>query len=97
MAERESIVQQPLEGPPAGVDLDRALQPSVVADVQIGVAPAHVGDDDGILLLQRLEQVAHVVTIRRRRRVEQHARGAADGAPLGGEEHVAIAAHAGVA
>ena len=63
VAQAEGIVQQPLEGAPAGMHLDRALDAAVVADVEVGVAPADMGDHDRILAVQRLEQLARGVDV----------------------------------
>ena len=51
------VVDQPFERAPGGMHLDGAFQPVVVGDLDVGVAPADVGEDDAVLVLDRLEQV----------------------------------------
>lgn len=100
-ANREGIVQQPVEGAPVRVHLDRALQHAVMGVVQVGVAATDMGHAQHLLGLgaqggvqgadiQRIGGLVAEV-------LDQRARGAADGAALPGEDHVAVAAKGGVA
>ena len=94
----EGVVQQPFERAPGGMHLDGALQPSVVGELHVGIAPADMGDDDGVLVLQRLEQVVGGVDgVGRGLAFDQDVRRAADRPALAAVEDVAVAAHAGVA
>src|SRR5205085_1783728 len=52
----ESIVQQPFECAPGGMHFDRALKSSIVGELDVGVASAHMRNHDGVLALQRAEE-----------------------------------------
>ena len=94
----ERVVQQPLERAPGRMHLDGAFEPSVMGVFEVGVAPADMGDDHGVLAGERAEQLVRGVDgIGRGLALDQDMRRAADGAALAAEEDVAVAAHAGVA
>jgi len=57
VAQLEGIVQEPLERAPGGMHLDGALDPAVVRMADIGVAPADMRDDDGVLACERAEEL----------------------------------------
>ena len=94
----ERIVEEPLEGAPGGMHFDGALEMAVMGECDIGIASADMGDDDGVLVLERAEQL--VGGIDRRGRglpLDQNVRRAADRTAFAAEEDVAVAAHAGIA
>ena len=94
----ERVVQQPLERAPGRVHLDGALEPAVMGIFQIGIAPADMGDDHGILAGERAKQlVGGVDGVGRGLALHQDVRRAADRPAFAAEENVAVAAHAGVA
>ena len=49
----ERVVQQPLERAPGRMHLHGALEPPVMGVVEIGVAPADMRDDHGVLAGER--------------------------------------------
>ena len=61
----QRVVQQPLEGTPIGMHLDRALDPRVVRHPDVGISAADVGEHDAILVLQRVEQLLGAVGVGR--------------------------------
>ena len=95
----DGVADQPFEGAPVGMDLDRALDPGVVRHLDVGVAAADVGEHDAVLVLQRLEEMLGAVGIGRDVGdvVDQRMRGAVDLAALVHEHDVAVAAEAGIA
>ena len=78
--------------------LHGALEPAVVGESHVGVAPADMGDDDGVLVRERLEQsFGGVDRLGRGLAFDQNMRRAMDRPALAAVEDVAVAAHAGVA
>ena len=64
----------------------------------VGIAPADMGDDHGVLAFERAEQLVRGVDgVGRGLALDQDVRRAADRPALVAEEDVAVAAHAGVA
>ena len=76
----QRVVEQPLEGAPIGMHLDRALDPRIVRHLDVGIAAADMREHDAILVLQRLEQLLGAVGVGRQigRVVDQRVRGAVD-------------------
>ena len=95
----ERVADDPLEGPPRGVDLDRGLDPRVVGVLDVRVAPADVGGDERVLALERGEEVPRAVAVglRMRRVVDEGPAGAVDGPPLVPVPDVVVAPERGVA
>src|SRR5262249_19305241 len=94
----ERVVQQPFERAPGRVHLDAALEPSVMGGFDVGVTPADMGDDNGILPAERTKQfIRRVHGAARGLSFDQDVRRAPDRAAFAAEENVAIAAHAGIA
>ena len=60
VAEREAVHQEPFEAAPGRVDLHRRLEPGVVGEADVGIAPADMGIDDAVLVGQVLEKLARV-------------------------------------
>ncbi len=95
----QRIPDQPFEGAPVGMNLDRAFDPRVMRHLDVGVAPADMGEHDAILVPQRLEEglgavgVAPDVGLI----VDQGVRRTMDLPALVHEHHVAVTAQAGVA
>ena len=58
----ECVRDQPLEGAPARMHLDRPFVPMVVGIADVGVAPAHMGEADRIFLrgMQASEELARI-------------------------------------
>ncbi len=79
----QRVVEQPLEGPPVGMHLDRTLDPRVVRHFNVGIAAADMGKDDAIRVLQGLEQLLGAVGVAGQIAlvVHQGVRGAADLGP----------------
>ena len=78
--------------------LDAAFEPPVMGVADIGVAPADMGDDHGVLAVQRAEQLIRGVDgVGRGPALHQDVRRATDRPALAAEEDVAVAAHAGIA
>ena len=48
----ERVMQQPLERAPGGMHLDGTLEPAVVRELDVRIAPADMGDDHGVLVLR---------------------------------------------
>ena len=95
----ERILDQPFEGAPIRMHLDRALDPRVVRHLDVGVAAADVGEHDAILVLQRLEQLLGAVGVAGKVAlvIDESMRGAMDLSPLAHEQDVAVTAQTRVA
>src|SRR5829696_9852 len=95
----ECVMQEPFEGAPGRVHLDRALEPPVVSNANIGVTSSHMRDHDGIFAIERAEEVTGSVAVARAPalRIDEDAGRSADRAPFVAEKDVPIATHAGVA
>src|SRR5262249_43136743 len=94
----EGVVQEPFEGAPGRVPLDAALEPSVMGALDVGVAPADMGDDHGVLAVERAEELVGGKNRGGRGAApDQDVGRAADRAALAAEEDVAVATHAGIA
>ena len=95
----ESIVEQPFEGAPCRVHLDRALDPPVVSNANIRVASSDMRDHDGIFAIERAEEVTGSVAVARAPalRIDEDAGRSADRATFVAEKDVPVAPHAGIA
>ena len=65
VTEVEGVVDDPLEGSPARMHLDRGLDGDVVGDADVGVASADMRKGDGVLAitLEGCEQFVGGVTV----------------------------------
>src|SRR5262249_47201094 len=62
----QRIMQQPLEGPPIGMHLHRALNARVVRHLDIGTAAADMRKDDAVLARQRREELRSTIGVARK-------------------------------
>ena len=95
----ERVEDDPLEGPPRGVDLDRGLYLRVVGVLDVCVPPADVGGDERVLVLQGGEEILRAVAVGLRMGgvVDEGPAGAVDGPALVPVPDVVVAAEGGVA
>ena len=95
----ERVADDPLEGPPRGVDLDRGLDPRVVGVLDVRVAPADVRGDERVLVPERGEEVLRAVAVGLRVGgvVDEGPARPVDGPPLVPVPDVVVAAEGGVA
>ena len=94
----ERVADDPLEGPPRGVDLDRGLDPRVVGVLDVRVAPADVRGDERVLVPERGEEVPRAVAVGLRVGgvVDEGPAGPVDGPPLVPVPDVVVAPERGV-
>ena len=94
----EGVLDQPFEGAPGGMDLDRAFQLTVVTAPDVGVTAADMGEHHDVLARQLFEQVfdAVGVLVQIGPVLDQGMGRAEDGPAFLGVEDVAVAAEAGI-
>lgn len=95
----EGVLEQPFERAPVGVDFDGAFDARVVRQRDVGVAAADVREDDGVLVLDGLEQRigAVGVGVQVGQVVHQGVGRTVQRTAFVQVQHVAVAAQAGIA
>src|SRR5579875_866741 len=95
----ERVLDQPVEGAPRGVYLDRAFQPNVVRHLDVRIAAADVREDDAIFVSDGSEEVGSRIGVARKiaQIFDERVRGTMYLPSFARVQHVAVSTQTGIA